>query len=137
MLSVMLIVASSVVMLLLGGIHLFYTFFGDQLDPRDELVKAVMNGGELMLTSETTIWRAWVGFNASHSLCAVFFGLVFAFLALAQPDLLFRSAYLQLLGGAVLVNFVVLAKLYWFSIPLIGVSIACACFVAGLAAARV
>src|SRR5438046_6957052 len=30
------------------------------------------------------MWRAWVGFNASHSMGAMLFGLVFAFLALAH-----------------------------------------------------
>lgn len=90
----------------------------------------------MVLTSETTVWRAWIGFNASHSMCAVFFGLVFGFLAIAQPELLFRSIYLQALGVAVLVGFVVLAKLYWFSIPLIGVGVALVCFLVGLVAAR-
>ena len=86
--------------------------------------------------AETTVWRAWIGFNASHSLCAMLFGLVFGYFAIAQHALLFRSIYLQLLGLAVLVAFVVLAKLYWFSVPMVGVGIALGCFVAGLVVAR-
>jgi hypothetical protein len=83
-----------------------------------------------------TVWRAWIGFNASHSLCAIFFGLVFGYLALGESGLLFRSLFLQLLGLGVLVAFVVLARLYWFSIPLFGVSLALGCHVAGLVVAR-
>lgn len=128
--------ASSVIMFLLGSIHLLYTFFGNKLTPRDPAVLEAMNATPLMLTSETTVWRAWIGFNASHSMCALFFGLVFGFLAVVHPEVLFRSVYLQLLGLAMLVGFVVLAKLYWFSIPLAGVGIALACFLAGLVAAR-
>lgn len=132
----MFVSASSVIMFLLGSIHLLYTFFGNKLTPRDPAVLEAMNATPLTLTSETTVWRAWIGFNASHSMCALFFGLVFGFLAAVHPEVLFRSVYLQLLGVAILVGFVVLAKLYWFSIPLAGVSIALACFLAGLVAAR-
>lgn len=136
MLARMFVSASSVIMFLLGSIHLLYTFFGNKLTPRDPAVLEAMNATPLTLTSETTVWRAWIGFNASHSMCALFFGLVFGFLAAVHPEVLFRSVYLQLLGVAILVGFVVLAKLYWFSIPLAGVSIALACFLAGLVAAR-
>jgi len=124
-------------MIVLGSIHLLYTFWGNKLAPRDPAVQEAMKATPLVLTSETSVWRAWVGFNASHSMCAMLFGLVFGFLAVAHPDLLFRSAYLQLLGIATLVGLVFLARLYWFSIPLAGVSIALACFLAGVVAARV
>ena len=136
MLARVLVSASSFIMLVLGGIHLLYTFRGNKLAARDPGVQQAMNATPLVLTSETTVGRAWIGFNASHSMCALFFGLVFGFLAFSQPELLFRSAYLQLLGVAVLVGFVVLARLYWFSVPLLGVSVALACFLAGLAVAH-
>ncbi len=123
-------------MLLLGGIHFLYTFWGNKLAPRDPALQEAMSATSMVLTSETTVWRAWVGFNASHSMCAVFFALVFGFLALCHPELLFRSIYLQVLGVVLLLGFVVLAKFYWFSIPLVGVSLALVCFLAGLAAAR-
>jgi hypothetical protein len=128
--------ASSAIMVLLGSIHLLYTFWGDKLTPRDPAVQAAMNTAQMVLTRETTVWRAWIGFNASHSICAAFFGLVFGFFAIAHPELLFRSIYLQLLGFAVLLGFVVLAKLYWFSVPLMGVGIAFGCYLAGLISAR-
>lgn len=136
MLARILVSASSVIMILLGSVHLLYTFWSNKLTPRDPAVQQAMNATPMMLTSETSVWRAWIGFNASHSMCAALFGLVFGFLAIAHPDLLFRSAYLQLLGLATLVGLVVLARLYWFSIPLAGVSIALTCFLAGLVAAR-
>ena len=136
MLARTLIAASSAIMLLLGAAHLLYTFWGNKLAPRDPAVQAAMNATQLVLTSETTVWRAWTGFNASHSLYAAFFGLMFGFLAIAQPELLLRSTYLQLLGFAVLLSFVVLARLYWFSVPLAGVSLALGCYLAGLVVAR-
>ena len=75
---------------------------------------------------------AWVGFNVSHSMGLILFGLVFGFLALAHGQLLFRSPFLLVVGLAMLGSFVVLAKLYWFSVPLTGVSIALACYVASI-----
>lgn len=136
MLAHILVSASSVIMLLLGSIHLLFTFWGNKLDPREPAVQEAMSNAHMVLTSQTTVWRAWIGFNASHSISVALFGLVFGFLAIAHPELLFRSIYLQALGLAVLIGFVVLAKLYWFSIPLIGVSIALGCYLAGIVSAR-
>ena len=136
MLARILVSASSVIMLLLGSIHLLFTFWGNKLDPREPAVQEAMSNAHMVLTSQTTVWRAWIGFNASHSISVALFGLVFGFLAIAHPELLFRSIYLQALGLAVLIGFVVLAKLYWFSIPLIGVSIALGCYLAGIVSAR-
>jgi hypothetical protein len=132
-----LVSASAGILFLLGTLHLVYTFWGNKLAPRDPTVQAAMDATHMVITRETTVWRAWIGFNASHSICAMFFGLVFGFLAVAHPELLFRSLYLQLLGVAVLAGFVLLAKLYWFSVPFIGVSLSLACFLAGVVLARV
>ncbi len=136
MLARVLISLSSFIMLLLGSIHLLYTFWGNKLAPRDPAVQEAMSATPMVLTPETTVWRAWVGFNASHSICAMFFAMIFGFLAVSHPVLLLRSVYLQLLGAALLVGFVVLAKLYWFSVPLMGVTLALVCFLSGIAAAR-
>ena len=39
------------------------------------------------------------------------------------------------MGALVLLGYVVLAKLYWFDRPLVGVALALACYVAGVAVA--
>jgi hypothetical protein len=91
-----------------------------------------MQGATLRITRETTVWRAWIGFNASHSMAALLFGLVFGYLAAAHPELLFGSAFLLAVGLLMLGGLVVLAKRYWFSVPFVGVSVACACYVASV-----
>jgi hypothetical protein len=88
------------------------------------------------MTKETTMWRCWVGFNASHSLGLILFGLVFGYLALAHGQLLFRSPFLLVVGLAMLGGVVVLCKVYFFSWPLRGVSISLACYVASIALSR-
>jgi len=56
------------------------------------------------------MWRCWVGFNASHSMGLILFGLVFGYLALAHGQLLFQSPFLLVVGLAMLGGFVVLCK---------------------------
>ncbi len=82
------------------------------------------------------MWRAWVGFNASHSMGLILFGLVFGFLALAHGPLLFQSPFLLIVGLAMLVGFVVLSKMYFFSAPLVGVSVSLACYLASIVLSR-
>jgi multisubunit Na+/H+ antiporter MnhE subunit len=88
------------------------------------------------IAKETTIWRCWVGFSASHSMGLILFGLVFGFLALAHGQLLFQSPFLLVVGLAMLIGFVVLCKVYFFSVPLTGISIALACYVGSIALSR-
>jgi hypothetical protein len=82
------------------------------------------------------MWRCWVGFNASHSMGLILFGLVFGFLALAHGQLLFQSPFRLVVGLAMLGGFVVLGKVYWFSVPLTGICISVVCYVASIALSR-
>jgi len=130
-----LVVFSAAMVLLLGSLHLIYTFFGSKLTPRDPTLQARMSEVPLVLTRETTVWRAWIGFNASHSLGIILFGTVYAYLAVAYPAVLFQSKLLVALGGVFLLAYVILAKLYWFRVPLAGVVLAFVSYVAGIAVA--
>jgi hypothetical protein len=129
-------VLSASIMLTLGVLHLVYTFWGPKLTPRDHALQISMSQISPVITKETTMWRAWVGFNASHSMGAILFGLVFGYLALAHGQLLFRSPFLLVVGLAMLGGFVVLGKVYWFNVPLAAVSISLACYLASIALSR-
>ena len=82
------------------------------------------------------MWRCWVGFNASHSMGLILFGLVFGFLALAHDQLLFQSPFLLVVGLVMLGGFGVLCKVYFFSAPLTSIGISLACYVASIALSR-
>jgi hypothetical protein len=86
------VVFSAAIALLLGSTHLVYTFFGSKLEPRDPTLQARMSEVSLVLARETTVWRAWIGFNASHSLGMILFGAVYAYLALAHPRCFFSQS---------------------------------------------
>lgn len=126
------IAISSGIILLLGLVHLAYTFFGSKLTPRDATTLASMKLVSPVITKETTIWKSWVGFNASHSLGAILFGLIYGYLALLHANFLFESYFLLIVGWSLLASFVVLGKLYWFSIPFRGISIAFASYCVAL-----
>ena len=70
------------------------------------------------------MWRAWVGFNASHSYGLILFGAVYGYLALAHSDFLFQSVFLLSLGLMLLFGYAFLAKRYFFRIPLHGILLA-------------
>jgi hypothetical protein len=134
LIAIVLMVLSAAVFLVLGTLHLVYTFRGPKLTPRDPELQEAMSRSSPVITSETTMWRAWVGFNASHSMGAMSFGLVYGFLAISHGELLFRSPFLLAVGLAMICGFFVLGKLYWFRVPFTGVCISLACYVASIAA---
>ena len=71
----------SLIMLGLGSIHLFYTFFTNKFKSRNEVVMSEMKKSHFILTKETTFWKAWIGFNASHASGALFIGILNCYLA--------------------------------------------------------
>ena len=132
MLPRVLVSLSAVVILALGVIHLLYTFWGPKLLPRDSELHSAMKDVSPVISTETTMWKAWVGFNASHSMGAILFGLTYAYLAVLQPTLLFDSIYLLSVGFAMLAGLFLLGKRYWFSIPFRGITFSLACYTVGI-----
>ena len=132
-----LMVLSASIVFALGAIHLVYTFRGPELTPRDPALQVSMNQISPVITKETTMWRCWAGFNASHSMGLILFGLVFGYLAFVHCQLLFQSPFLLFVGFAMLVGFLVLCKVYFFSAPLRGIGMALACYVASIVLSRI
>ena len=127
-----LIAASAGIVLFLGLIHLLYTFHGSKLHPRDPELKARLAESFLVITREATIWKIWIGFNASHSFGAILFGSIYGYLSLAHSAFLFQSAFLLLLGLVSLAAYLFLAKRYWFSAPFNGLLLATALYTSAL-----
>ena len=137
MLSQILIFASAAIVLTLGTIHLIFTFTSNKFLPRDKALAEQMKNVAPVISKQTTMWRAWIGFNASHSLGAMLFGLVYAYLALFHIQFLSQARFLLLVGILFLGSLVILARRYWFSIPFVGTVSATIAFVAGAALAVV
>jgi hypothetical protein len=131
-LASLLIMASAAIVFVLGALHLIYTFRGRKLHPRDAETLRTMQQSTLRITRQATVWQTWIGFNASHSLGLILFALIYGYLALAEPALLFGSLFLGGVGLALLLAYVVIARRYFFSIPFRGIVLATAFFIAGL-----
>ena len=117
---------------MLGGSHAIYTFLDlrnpQRLVPADPSVAQAMANSALRLSGgRTDMWRAWVGFNFSHSL-GVLMVAALAFWAGSRANALPVGIVpaLTLIGCV----YLVLALLYWFRAPAIGVAIGTGCFAA-------
>jgi len=130
----LLVAASAFVILGLGCAHLLYTFRGNKFYPRDPALLARMQEVSPFISGKMSMWKAWVGFNASHSFGAMLFGLVYSYLALAQPAVLFSSWFLLAVGLALLAGCVFLGWRYWFSTPFRGIVLSTALYVSGVLA---
>jgi hypothetical protein len=129
---ILILIGASVIGVL-GALHLAYTFFGNKLLPRDGRVADAMKSSTLVITRQTTVWDAWIGFNASHSLGALLFAALYILLAAKHMDALARAPELLLVGLATCFAYLWLAHAYWFRIPFIGIAITTACFAAAAA----
>ena len=131
-----LMVFSAGIILTLGVLHLVSTFWGPSLAPRDPALQVSMSRISPVLTKQTTMWRCWMGFNASHSMGLILFGLIYGYLALAHDQLLFRSPFVLLVGLVMLACLIVVCRLYFFRAPLIGVSVSFVFYVVSIALSR-
>lgn len=132
MTATLLMLASAVIVFGLGVLHLTYTFFGPKLTPRDEALQIRMSEVSPVISKETTIWSCWIGFNASHSISALLFGLIYGFLAVVHSSLLFSSPFLLGVGLITVGALFILSITYWFRTPSICIGIALACFAASV-----
>ena len=130
MASKILWLTGSAIFFILGTLHLYYTFFTSRLDPRNKNVIDEMKNTSPRLSNETTMWKVWIGFNASHSAGAIFIGSVNSILAVKNFSMIEDSFLLSFLTILTSVFYLWLAKKYWFSIPFIGLLIATCCFIA-------
>jgi len=130
MLAKILWFTGSVIFLALGTLHLYYTFFSSKFAARNKAVVTEMKNTSPVLTNETTMWNAWIGFNASHSAGAIFIGLINIILVVQYFPVLQDSLVIQLLNIATFIFYCWLAKKFWFRIPFTGILITAGCFVA-------
>lgn len=120
---------------ILGLLHAVYTF-SDISRPRrlvpdnPAVIQAMSASGVRLARSGTTMWRAWVGFNFSHSLGALMFGAGCVALGLAMDALALPKAAL-LAPVAIGLIYLFLAIRYWFRIPAIGIAAGTLCFAIG------
>ena len=129
MIEQVLLIVGATIFGILGSIHLLYTFFTNKFDAFDPTATKAMRATSPILTKETTMWDAWIGFNASHSLGAMLVAAFYVPLALINMEIIRESVWFSILPVAIGLSYLALAKRYWFKIPFIGILISTICFV--------
>ena len=122
-------IAGSFILLVLGTIHLLYTFFSKKLLPFRESVITEMKSSTLVLTKETTVWKAWMGFNASHSSGAIYIGIINIFLAIRFFETVGRDYFFIVFNILIVCFYFWLARKYWFRKPFTGIALTLICYV--------
>ena len=138
MAQVLLIVGAGI-LLMMGAGHGVLTLL-DTIRPRyftpiDDSVRLAMEGAKrlgmqrgLPVSPKGNMWRAWLGFNLSHSLGAVVYSSILLVLALHHFAVFAESGLIQ---GAVLgvtSTYWVISIRFWFWVPSVGISAALLCF---------
>jgi len=106
---------------------------GKGLSPADPGVGEAMSRSGPLLTRRTDMWKAWVGFNLSHSLGAVLFGLVVLLVGRSQRVFEAEAAVFVPLALLVSVAYLVLGVRYWFRTPIVGIVLSVLLFAASWA----
>ena len=72
-----------------------------------------------------------MGFNVSHSMGLLLFGVIYGYMVVCRWEVLHTSYFLAGAGLLMLAAYVAVARIFWFTAPLIGVSAATLLYVAG------
>ena len=127
-----LVILGGVVFGVLGELHAIYTLLDlrnpRRLVPVDPSVAHAMANSALRLSGGgTDMWRAWIGFNFSHSLGVLLLAAVAIWAGTRM-----RMVPVGIVAALTLIGciYLALALLYWFRFPAIGVAIGTSCFAA-------
>ncbi len=124
----LLLILGGVIYTILALLHAWFTFrdiaLPRRLVPDDPAVQAAMaRSGVRLSRGATTMWRAWVGFNFSHSLGALMLGGWCLTLGV-QLGSLEHPRLVLLLPIGVGLGYLFLAVRYWFLAPAMGAGVA-------------
>jgi hypothetical protein len=129
-----LFIAGTLPFILLGTMHWVYTFMDmkrpRKFAPRDDVARLAMQATTMNISNGTTVWKAWMGFHHSHSIGAIFFGLIFLILALQDFGALVDNTVLMRLATVVPLIYLWVSRRFWFLIPTLGIGVSAACMIA-------
>jgi len=123
--------AGGAIFCVLGTMHAVYMLMDlrrpRRMVPADPALLAAMSDSRVRLAGDSTdMWRAWVGFNLSHSLGALLFGAM----AIAWPVVVAGHDALAWLPASVAAVYLMIGLRFWFSVPNFGIAAATFVFAA-------
>ncbi len=122
-----LLIAGGTIFSILGLLHAIYTicdiYRPRHLAPMNQaVIDQMAAAGVRLARGRTNMWDAWLGFNLSHGLGAVIFGLVCVGAGVFARRLALPKATL-LIPVLVGVIYFMLAIRFWFRVPAVGIGI--------------
>lgn len=124
----MLIAAGASILGLMGAIHFVYTLYSDKFEAFDSKVTEAMKLTSPVISRDTSVWQAWIGFNLSHSLGALLLAAFYIPLSLFHFELIETSRWFSMLPLLIAMSYLSLAVKYWFKVPALGIAMATLCF---------
>ncbi len=122
--------AGAAVILLLGIAHVVATLqskpVGGPMSPTDPVVQAAMvrNGGIGMAPDlDSSLWKAWIGFNLSHALGVIIIAAIVLTQVLSGVAGALDQSWFLLLVFVVPATYLVLSIRYWFRDPTVGITL--------------
>jgi predicted anti-sigma-YlaC factor YlaD len=129
----LLIIMAASVFLSMGALHGALTLRDlrnpTAFTPPDPALRQAMQRSSIRLHQSINLWRAWLGFNLTHSLGLVLFGGAFVYVGIFGPQAFASSLPLQAVAVLVSAVYLVLSLMFFFSIPIIGSTIGLVGFV--------
>lgn len=109
---------------ILGALH-FQMTVADLKEPKRfvpakrELLDELKATRIAMRKDVKNFWLSYLGFHFSHSVGVMFYGLAVAYCALVRPDIL-ADIYVRLAIVVFGASYVLMARAFWFIVPLAG-----------------
>jgi hypothetical protein len=97
--------------------------------PQDTALLQAMQQAVGAKYPQANIWRAWMGFNLSHSLGLVLFGGNFVAIGLFYFSAFSQILWLQICAILISTTYFIMSLKFWFSEPTISSGIGLTCFV--------
>jgi len=133
----LLIIIAATPFLLMGAAHGAITLrdlkHPRAFTPRDPALRQAMQQSSIAVHPSINLWRAWLGFNLTHSLGLILFGAALLHVGIFEPDAFASSLLIQAVAVLVSVVYLVLSHMFFFSKPVIGSAIGLVCFLAAAA----
>jgi hypothetical protein len=120
----LLVTLGGLVFLALGALHgavsLRDVWNPTNFTPTDPALRLAMQQSGIAFHPEVNLWKAWLGFNLTHSLGLVLFGGGFVYVGMFAPSAFAASRALQALAVSVSATYLVISIFFFFSRPAIG-----------------
>jgi hypothetical protein len=111
-----------------GGLTLQDLTNPSTFTPLDVELREAMQRSSIAIHPQANLWRAWLGFNLSHSLGLVMFGGTFLNIGLFHFSVFNQNLYLQICALLISITYLLMSLKFWFYKPVIGSGLALICF---------